>query len=124
MHINPLKSLLILVILGIIGGSSYLVVKSWDKTNQLIATTNQEADQIKPAKSILPPLSETDNWTLYNNQEGAFSLKYPSYLQIAANSKTCPSGTFDRSVYLGPNTNSIIKCPKNLISQIYVTSLI
>ncbi|HSX47444.1 MAG TPA: hypothetical protein VLF63_01580 [Patescibacteria group bacterium] len=118
------KLLLILFVILILIGTFLILNKIKSDTNLILGKTNHEASEIKPISSTVLPLYKTNNWKDYSNQEGSFSLKYPTNWVVASNSKICPSGTFDRSVYLADNTNSLLKCPNQLLSQIQVISLV
>lgn len=127
---SKLKFLLIILILSIIGATGYYVYLAKKQTLATLESANSVTSKIVPYVNKSPSVKLTQNWSTYSNQEGSFNIKYPnSWEQPSASSrKLCPAGTFDRSVYLGPNVSSILKCGYNgqviTTSQIIVSSYI
>ncbi len=121
-HFSWLKLVLVLLILLLVGGTGYYVYISNKRASNTLADANKITEGIKPIKASLPPASVTANWTIYSNQEGLFSLKYPATWVQQTSRKLCPAGYFDRALYIGPDSKSVIKCPALNQGQVYVAS--
>jgi hypothetical protein len=122
------KFVLVLVILAILGGTGYYVNYAKKQTLNTLDSANAITAKTVPAVSKGPSVKLTENWSGYSNQEGSFSLKYPNKWVQPLSRKLCPTGTFDSSIYLGPNTSSVLKCGYSgqvvTVSQVVVSSYI
>jgi cell division protein FtsI/penicillin-binding protein 2 len=109
--------LLILFVLG--GGIYYLGVVKRQSTSQ--KNNNLATATITPIPTSNSNL--TTNLTSYTSDKGKFSLKYPSAWVQPLNKEFCNPGMFDRTIYLGPDNNSVMRCATSYGGQMYVMSL-
>lgn len=117
-----IEAVLIVIILAIIGGTGYYVYqannKSTDTQNAAQTNANSATPHKKSAKA-----DATKDWTSYTSTAGKFSLKYPGTWVQPTNKDLCNPDTFDRTLYLGPNSASVLKCATEYFGQINVTSV-
>ena len=119
-----IKGLLLLVFIGILSGTSYYVYYANKQATNTLNAANTEAQNSKPVKTNELNVKLTDSWTGYSNQEGSFNLKYPNNWVQPTYKRYCVNGTFDRTIYLGPNSSSVLKCGSQFLGQVYVASYI
>ena len=122
--LSNIKLLLFLVILGIISGTGFYVYRSQIKTSSSL--NNTAKTPIEPQKTTPKPepvVDETKDWTPYSSVMGKFSLRYPTRWVQPEHKELCGSGLFDRSVYLGPDKNSVLKCGSEFFGQVSVSSV-
>ncbi|HZL07611.1 MAG TPA: hypothetical protein VFC50_00255 [Candidatus Dormibacteraeota bacterium] len=120
-----IEAILIIVAVAIIGGTGYYVYHANKKTNNTYnsATKTAQSSPSKVTKKKITAADPTANWTAYKSATGQFSLKYPASWVQPTNKAACGAGFFDRAVYLGPDTQSVLKCATEDFGQIQVASI-
>ncbi|HET9098093.1 MAG TPA: hypothetical protein VFN51_00580 [Candidatus Saccharimonadales bacterium] len=116
-----LKALLLAVLLIILAGTAYYVKYAQTQALATLNDANRITDSTKPVKTSGLNVQLTDGWSGFSSQDGNFSLKYPSGWVQPPKSSLCPSGLFDRAVYLGPSSVSVLKCGYDVITSGQVT---
>jgi hypothetical protein len=121
---SAIAALLILVIVGIIGGTGWYVVQANNKATDTLdnAGLGTTAKAKKKKQTTPTPASQADpttNWTAYSSKAGEFSLKYPSSWVKSNNSQYCDE---HGSLLLGPNTQAVGHCQSDNPGQIFVSS--
>jgi hypothetical protein len=122
--LSSLKLLLLVVVTGIIGGTGYFIYHTQSKTSSTLSNTAKTP--IEPQKAPVktePVTDETKDWIPYSSQKGKFSLRYPATWLQPEYKELCNTELFDRSLYLGPDKNSVLKCGSEFFGQISVSSV-
>jgi hypothetical protein len=116
---GAIEGLLILIILSLLFVTGWYVGNSLNLTNSVYNQTSNSS--AKPTKKADP----TANWQPYSSELGAFSLKYPKqWAQVpAANRASCNQGLFDRTLFLGADADSVLKCASEFFGQMAVGSV-
>jgi hypothetical protein len=118
---SAVAALLIIVLIGIIGGTGWYVMQANKKTND--ALNNAGLGTVAKAskkKQTTPPPSQADptaNWIAYSSKDGNFSLKYPSTWKTAMHPEACATGVF----MLGAEDASVGKCGTENFGQMTIT---
>jgi type II secretory pathway pseudopilin PulG len=121
---GAVETLLVLLIVGILGGAGWYIYQAQQKTKQTLNNTTQGAGESqKSTKPAAQPKDETANWTIFISEKGKFSLKYPPNWVQPTNKERCNPGLFDRSLYLGPDSNSVLVCGSEYFGQMWVGSV-
>ena len=118
------ETALIIVILAIVGGTGYYIYQANKKTSNTYnsAAKAAQSSPSKVTKKKVAAADPTANWTAYKSADGQFSLKYPADWVQPTNKDLCGAGFFDRAVYLGPDTQSVLKCATEYFGQMGVVS--
>jgi hypothetical protein len=121
---SAVEAFLILVIVGIIGGTGWYVLRANNNTNKTLnnaglGTAAKTRKKTSPAPT--PPVDPTSSWTSYSSKSGKYSLKYPS---TWATSPIPPStcGVDDSNLLLGGDGKSVGKYCADSGGQIYINS--
>src|SRR5689334_22132151 len=115
-----LEALLIVVIVAILGGTGYYVYHANQKTSDTLNSASKDAQSSPQKKSSkVDPIA---NWTAFTSTKGQFSLKYPSSWVQPSHRELCVAGFFDRALFLGPDSDSVLKCGSDDLGQIMVNS--
>jgi hypothetical protein len=122
---SAVAGLLILVIVGIIGGTGWYVMqanKNTDSTLNKAGLGTATKSTKKTAPAPVPPADPTASWTAYSSKTGEYYLKYPStWSTPSVPASTC--GGNDSLLLLGGNSSSLgIYCADGG-GQIYVNSV-
>ncbi|MES2971321.1 MAG: hypothetical protein V4702_03310 [Patescibacteria group bacterium] len=119
-----IQVLLVIVVIGLIGGTSWYVFQARKKTNQSLQNTaNSQNDPLtaEPKKEASKTdVDPTADWISYTNKVGVFSLKYPKTWATASAPELCT----EELVLLGGNSSSVGKCATESFGQMYVVSSI
>jgi hypothetical protein len=115
------QTLLIVIALGLVGGTGYYVYHANQTASKTLdsASQNNQPDKIKHKKAASS--DPTAAWTSYKSPQGQFSLKYPTAWQQPSAPGGCASNSLNRTLSLGPDANSVAKCGTDNLSQIMVT---
>lgn len=121
-----LKAFLVIIILSMLGGMGFYVYYAQKQAKATLDAADAITASTKPLITKGLNVKDTDGWSGFSSEQGDFSLKYPSTWVQPAKSKQCPVGLFDRAVYLGPVTGSVLRCGYMSITpgQISVVSFI
>jgi hypothetical protein len=118
------EGLLIFIIIGIIGGTSWYVVHANSKTNDTLnnaglgsAVKSAKKKQISPV--TVAPADPTANWITYSSKTGKYLLKYPPSWTKAVPVSGCDVD--DSLLLLGGNSNSAGKYCSDGDGQITIT---
>ncbi len=117
---TAIEGLLILIIVGILGGTGWYVYNAHNKT----ADTFNNADQanssvVKYTKKAKPAVDPTADWTSYSSKDGQYSLKYPKTWATAAHPELCSAGL----LLLGADAKSVGACASENAGQVEVVSI-
>lgn len=119
-----IESLLILVIVGMLGGLGWYVWNAHNKSiDSLTNADSANSSVVKYSKKPAAVKDPTADWTAYSSKNGQFSLKYPKSWVQPTNKEACNSDLFDRSLYLGPDSDSVLKCATEYFGQIWIGSV-
>lgn len=115
---SVIEGLLILVIVGLLGGTGWYV---WDSKKNSDKSLNTAAQtEIKTGAGTKTGQKDpTADWTAYSNKPGEYSLKYPSTWFRPNNEEFCTP----ELLMLGPTVDSTGKCASEAFGQISVTSV-
>lgn len=117
---GTIEAILIVVIIAAISGTGWFVYNAKKKTNDTLNKTAQL--QSDAQKSVHTSADPTANWTAYTSEKGKFSVKYPPTWVQPAHKEACGDGLLDRSLYLGPDNNSVLRCGSEFFGQIGIDS--
>jgi Tfp pilus assembly protein PilV len=122
---SAIEALLILVIVGIIGGTGWYVLQANKNTNNTLnnaglGTAAKSGKKISPAPTS--PADPTSSWTSYSSKSGKYSLKYPSTWAISPISPSVCGGD-DSNLLLGGDSKSVGKYCADGGGQIYINSV-
>ncbi len=121
---SSIKLLLFLVVVGIIAGTGYFVWRAQNKTSSTLSNTAKTPiEPQKTPKKTEPVTDETKDWIAYTSPKGVFYLRYPTTWIQPEHKELCTAELFDRSLYLGPDKNSVLKCVSEFFGQISVSSV-
>ncbi len=114
--------LLVIVIIGLLGGTGWYVVQARKNTDQTLQNTAksqndpQKAETKKPeSKPAVDPIAD---WVSYTNKSGVYSLKHPKSWATASMPNLCAEGL----VLLGGNSSSVGTCASENGGQMGVSS--
>src|SRR3989344_2360709 len=103
------EGLLILVIVGLLGGTGWYVWNARTKTTDTLNNTDKASSSVSkyPKKEVqnssAATKDPTSDWTAYSNKEGSFSLKHPKSWIEASNPQFCTPGL----LLLGSDSKSV-----------------
>jgi Tfp pilus assembly protein PilV len=120
---SAIEALLILVIVGIIGGTGWYVMHANKNTNDTLNNSGlgTATKSTKKASSVPAPQADpTASWTPYSSKTGKFSLKYPTTWATSTKVKGCD--TEDSLILLGGDAKSVGKYCADGGGQISVSS--
>jgi hypothetical protein len=116
-----LEGLLILVIVGLIAGVGWYVYDAKNKADKSLNNANSSSNTGVKISAKKRVSGSTEDWTPYSSAKGQFSLRYPStWVQPT---KACNSELSDRTLYLGPDKDSVLKCATEFFGQMFITSI-
>jgi hypothetical protein len=75
-----------------------------------------------PIPTLAPLASYSGILIATDSAAGKFSFSYPKEWQQPVNKEGCSPGTFDRAVYLGPDSKSVLMCQSSYGGQMFVES--
>jgi hypothetical protein len=120
------EGLLILVIVGIIGGTGWCVMSANNKTNDTLNNSGlgTAVKATKKKQTTPAPVAQADptaGWTAYSSKTGKYSLKYPSTWVRPANQQNCANDD-DSFLMIGPTAQSVGNCGSDNTGEMYVSS--
>jgi type II secretory pathway pseudopilin PulG len=117
-----IEGLLIMVILGILGGTGWYVWSSHNKTtdtlNNADSANSSVADYSKSKSNSKSTTDPTTGWTAYSNKDGDYSLKYPKTWITASHPELCNP----ELLLLGADSKSVGVCASEGFGLITVAS--
>lgn len=119
---SPVILIMALVIILLIGVVGFMVYRNHIKTIATIPKATTKVVTNVPVTSKPVESDPTTAWTVFKSEKGQFSLKYPSNWVQPLHPELCGPETFVRSLYLGPDANSVLKCGSDFFGQIDITS--
>lgn len=124
------KLLAFVLLLGVVGGLAWFVWQAKHNTDKSLNNTSQNQGTVtKPITNTEKPAPKaestdlTADWTPVSSAKGKFSFRYPKTWVQPTNRDLCSPELFDRAVYLGPDTDSVLKCASEYFGQISVNSV-
>lgn len=118
---GAIELILVLVIVIAISGVGLYVFKAKNNITSTYKSVANTSTTNKPKIAKAP--DPTTNWTSYSSKLGNFSLRYPSSWVQPTHKELCTAGLFDRSLYLGPDAQSVLSCGSEFFGQISFSSV-
>ncbi len=119
---SPIQILLVLVVIGLIGGTGWYVWESRNKTSQTLADTSKAAGEAQKAEkkkeTAKPATDPVADWVTYKSTVGVFTLKHPKTWVGAKSPELCS----ENLVLFGANAASVGTCASENGGQISVSS--
>lgn len=117
---TAIEGLLILVIVGILGGTGWYVYNAHNNTQNSYANADNSNTSTVSAKKKAPAKDPTVEWIALSNKDGIFSLKYPKTWVTAKDPSACSKGI----VLLGIDANSVGVCGSENFGQVAIVSVL
>lgn len=132
-----IETLLIFLIIGIIGGTGWYVWNASNKTNDNLTNATKANSSVPkynkkssannsvtviPTSKAVKPCPNQDGWSYASSAKGKFSLCYPKSWVQPVNEDGCDASITERSVHLGPDSNSVLVCGSENFGQMWVGS--
>lgn len=111
---------LALALVGVIGAAGYFAFQNYANKTAIGGAPSSSAS---PSPSPTMTSKITASWKTYTSDKGGFSLRYPLSWKQPTNPELCTPGLMDRSLYLGPDENSVLKCGSGFSGQMAVFSV-
>lgn len=115
---SPIQILLVLIVLGLIGGTGYYVWQSRNKTNATLEQTAKSQGEAQKTDTKKAAADTTADWVTYTSTGGVFTLKHPKAWAAAKSPELCS----ENLVLFGANASSVGTCASENGGQISVSS--
>lgn len=123
------KTVTLVLIVGAAIGLGWFVWQSKNNTNKSLTNTAETQNPVVGTSKTtntetVPKTTETitTDWTPVASLKGKLSLSYLKTWVQPTNRDLCNPSFFDRSVYLGPDADSVLKCGSEYFGQMAVQS--
>ncbi len=126
--VGIVRTLVLIIFVGAAGGLGWYVWQAKHNTDKTLNNTGQAQGTVvkkntNTEKGVQQaPTDITADWTPFSSVKGKFSLRYPKRWVQPNNRDLCSPELFDRAIYLGPDTGSVLKCVTEYFGQMSVLS--